>query len=643
MFVLNPKQKGFCLTNLNAFVRATNLPARQASTIKSIGMVFVCLGWSSGLMYPLTASGYTLSISSQGALVKWPTGKRVAFGMNLANSSGVSTSMIEAEINASLSRWTQSSNDQIQFDLSSGSSIEQNSEYNGTSSVYFTTADNSIGLDSSTVALTQVWYRADTGEVLEADVVLNDIYFDFTNTVTDTTGYGSADRSSGSRRKVFVGNVLTHEFGHALGLGHSDELQSAMLYMETPEEAKLACDDHAALRGVYGVDSDKSKKITGRVVDTSNKAVFGANVEAISLSRGTVLATAISMKDGSFEIGGLEAGSYVLFLSPHLSGATTLPVYFASATTAVCSGSQFSRSFVNDGSANGAKVFDISGSSLDAGSVQVTCNGSGYSASVSAQTGSDTVEAAPTYTFSTESGSGDSVGVFVDRFTTSASVKYFKLNQVTGSVSISSLSYVLYSPVDIQIRLLTTAGQEVGTSTNDRYTGTSGFVNYDAELTAGPFYGEDLVLEVTQGYVSLDRYPGGPTNVDSNSFFAVTARVGTLTVASSVLSAYATNARCTVQDPERSLASSTSSAESEDTGGSCLSVKTESEIRSEMNGTSKSLASKNRESRRAVSFFIPWIIVFFVIRLRRSKSVMNQIKMSKRISLRPITLTAYNR
>src|SRR5205085_9974288 len=129
-----------------------------------------------------------------------------------------------------------------------------------------------------------------TGRILETDIVLNDLNFRFSTDPRDTSGYGSGGPPGrrGGMSKVFIENVLTHELGHALGLSHSGGLQSTMLFMESPEQAHLGCDEAVAVHALYGGYDSKRGSLTGSVTSISGNPVFGAHVLAISRRRGTV-------------------------------------------------------------------------------------------------------------------------------------------------------------------------------------------------------------------------------------------------------------------------------------------------------------------------------------------------------------------
>lgn len=73
-------------------------------------------------------------------------------------------------------------------------------------------------LDDNAIAMTQLWYNADTGEIYDVDVLLNLGQGDF--------GDCSAACASGT---IDLQNTLTHEAGHVLGLGHTPVLGATMV------------------------------------------------------------------------------------------------------------------------------------------------------------------------------------------------------------------------------------------------------------------------------------------------------------------------------------------------------------------------------------------------------------------------------
>ncbi|MFO0724879.1 MAG: matrixin family metalloprotease [Myxococcota bacterium] len=97
--------------------------------------------------------------------------------------------------------------------------------------------------DSDMLALTLVHYDVATGEIFDADTVIN------------TEGYGWADRvEHPSVNGYDLGNTMTHELGHALGLAHSEVADATMFATSGKDETQkrdLSADDVAGLVEIY--------------------------------------------------------------------------------------------------------------------------------------------------------------------------------------------------------------------------------------------------------------------------------------------------------------------------------------------------------------------------------------------------------
>ena len=187
-----------------------------------------------------SAFAFTPTLTPSGALVKWPGQPKFNLAGNSTNRSGMkSTDFYQAVVNG-MERWAQASGGAVGFDYWQGtdrSIYTPASTYDGLSSIYF--ASNSTPastgdshLNANVLGLTQVWYNTDNGQILEADIALNDRNFYFSNNPSDTSGYGSNKTSfHNGLPSVYIENVITHEIGHAFGLSHSGGLQSTMLFM----------------------------------------------------------------------------------------------------------------------------------------------------------------------------------------------------------------------------------------------------------------------------------------------------------------------------------------------------------------------------------------------------------------------------
>ncbi|MEM1008139.1 MAG: matrixin family metalloprotease [Myxococcota bacterium] len=107
--------------------------------------------------------------------------------------------------------------------------------------------------NSQAVAVASVIFSRDTGQIFGFDIEFNNINFRFS--------IDGRPLQVGRREipTVDIQNTLTHEAGHAVGLDHSDEIQSTMFASAPPGETSkrdLHTDDIAGICSLYKVNSD---------------------------------------------------------------------------------------------------------------------------------------------------------------------------------------------------------------------------------------------------------------------------------------------------------------------------------------------------------------------------------------------------
>jgi hypothetical protein len=167
---------------------------------------------------------------------------------------------------------------------------------------------NATGLfgNPSIVAQTVVTTNG-SGLITDADIVLNGR--DHTFAVGAVSG------------AFDVQSVVTHEIGHLLGFDHSGILAASMSIDTAPGEVDLRTlteDGRAAARTVYPDGSTiGTAKITGTVTfEDSGDPVDGGHVVARETSGSGAVVSAITRPDGTYDISGLLAGSYQVFVEP---------------------------------------------------------------------------------------------------------------------------------------------------------------------------------------------------------------------------------------------------------------------------------------------------------------------------------------
>ncbi len=161
-----------------------------------------------------------------------------------------------------------------------------------------------------------------TGEIVSSDIFLNTA---FPWSVADTGEAGRQD----------VESIVVHELGHLHGLGHSalgetellavggrrviaeDSIMFPIAFTAGSVNRALYADDVAGISDIYASPAFRSAtgSITGRV--TKNGAgVLGAHLVAFNPSTNTMIGGFSLSDNGSFAVGGLEPGTYVLRAEP---------------------------------------------------------------------------------------------------------------------------------------------------------------------------------------------------------------------------------------------------------------------------------------------------------------------------------------
>ncbi len=104
--------------------------------------------------------------------------------------------------------------------------------------------DGRWDFDSDMLALSLVHFDVATGEIFDADIVIN------------TDGYNWADKAEHASVDAYdLANTLTHELGHVVGLAHSTTDEATMFPTSGKDEVTkrdLADDDVQGLTEIYG-------------------------------------------------------------------------------------------------------------------------------------------------------------------------------------------------------------------------------------------------------------------------------------------------------------------------------------------------------------------------------------------------------
>lgn len=152
------------------------------------------------------------------------------------------------------------------------------------------------GYDPNAFAVTIVWHNTATGEILDADMMINDTQasrFTAGGPYANCPETGCPPGAGVSLGPADLRNIVTHEIGHFIGIGHSDVPDATMFASasrESVDKRSLAPDDIAAVCTIYPPgDLDQSCDATplgGLELDCEQKACTTSSCSGTSNSGG---------------------------------------------------------------------------------------------------------------------------------------------------------------------------------------------------------------------------------------------------------------------------------------------------------------------------------------------------------------------
>lgn len=190
--------------------------------------------------------------NEKGVPLEWDT-TCLTYAVDADGSRWMSFAQTEAAVDQGFFAWTevqcQGGLTDLRFQPLAASTCKK-AEYNDRGGNVNTVAfldpwvdpDDGAALPRQALAITVVWHNENTGQILDADMLIND-----TRRLCppEETSCGGFD----------VQSIVTHESGHFLGIGHSEFEQATMYFMSPPEGdvsmRSLWDDDIDALCAIY--------------------------------------------------------------------------------------------------------------------------------------------------------------------------------------------------------------------------------------------------------------------------------------------------------------------------------------------------------------------------------------------------------
>jgi hypothetical protein len=236
--------------------------------------------------------------------------------LNTSNIFGFSDASVSSITSSSVTAWNAESPMSVSLQTTSGGSGP------GQNDIYFSSNAFLFG-GSNVLAVTQVSFIENTGEIIEADIMLN-----------ESASGGLSNSVAGTN---YIGDIITHEVGHFLGLGHGQTHFSSMFFELTKGQRTLHADDIFGLRSIYA-NLAGTGSIVGTVAGSQAKiGVFGSNVQFISQKTGKVVGSVTTDSNGRFEASGFALDdTYFIYVEP-LKNLEALPEFFSETRKDFCS------------------------------------------------------------------------------------------------------------------------------------------------------------------------------------------------------------------------------------------------------------------------------------------------------------------
>ncbi|HEV7744777.1 MAG TPA: matrixin family metalloprotease [Pyrinomonadaceae bacterium] len=267
-------------------------------------------------------SSFDLPAAAQDRQIKWPTRSiQIALSTSLSAPSPAikPDSDVLGAVRRALASWSRVANIKFVETASKNQSVSPTSGGDGVSLITIAGTGENVALfaEGNTTARTRVFYDLDTGEISEADIVINPYPY-------SDAGAALQFSTDGSPGTYDLESTLAHEIGHLLGLSHSHVIGATMQATQALNgtyglaaitERTLSDADEAAARSLYGPGGKigSSGSIEGRILNSIDGSLLPANAAHVwieDLDSGKVIASALTSANGKFNFDSVPAGNY---------------------------------------------------------------------------------------------------------------------------------------------------------------------------------------------------------------------------------------------------------------------------------------------------------------------------------------------
>ncbi len=188
-----------------------------------------------------SAEAWEIKTTNSGTPIRWADGNvSIDFDFS-AELYGIPSDDAEQEARAAFASWGSALDSHLAFSYTSEEGLETGRD--GLSVVRWGTDAGDEFVDPVALGTTYLTYRTSTGQILEADIVVNGVDYEWT--VVDEE---CSDRYD-------LQNILAHETGHLFGVAHSVDHNESTMYpsagMCETKKRELSADDQEAITFLY--------------------------------------------------------------------------------------------------------------------------------------------------------------------------------------------------------------------------------------------------------------------------------------------------------------------------------------------------------------------------------------------------------
>ncbi len=251
--------------------------------------------------------------------IKWPAATiQIALSTSLTSSSPAikPESDVLGAMHRALASWSLAANIKFVEVPSGNQSVSPTTGGDGVSLITVAGTNENLALftEGNSTARTRVFYDPDTGQINEADIVINPYPY-------SEDGAPIQFSTDGTPGTYDLESTLTHEIGHLLGLSHSHVIGATMQASQALNgtydvpaisERTLSEADLAAIRGLYGT-REKTGSIEGRILKSAGGRLVpegAAHVWIEDLNSGKVMASVVTSANGKFSFNSVTPGNY---------------------------------------------------------------------------------------------------------------------------------------------------------------------------------------------------------------------------------------------------------------------------------------------------------------------------------------------